>query len=48
MRHGLIPLLLLHPIKYLNEPFLTYESLSDIAILLISSLFMLIGCLCLS
>lgn len=48
MRHGLIPPLLLHPIKSLKEPFLTYESLSDIAILLISSLFMLIGCLCLS
>ena len=44
MHNGIISSLLLYPVKYFNEPLLPYESLSDIAILLISILSMLICC----
>ena len=43
MYNGLIPLLLLYQIKYLNEHVLPYESLLDIVILAISILFMSVG-----
>lgn len=45
MHNGKTPISLLYPMKYSNESLLPYESLLDITIHPISTLFTLINCL---
>ena len=45
MYNGIIPTLLIYPIKFLNAPLLPYDSLLDNTIFLISTLSILLGLL---